>query len=103
MLSERDSKRPHEYADERDMERFWRAARLTREPFRVRFYVPAILALIVASVPWYRPSGEVGRIVLGLPDWVWTSLGCGFFVAALTAWGVLRAWQDPDERDGGDA
>lgn len=83
------------------MDAFWRTAKLTREPLGVRWYLPAVLLLVIISVPWYRQSGEIGRIVFGLPGWVWTSLVCGFGVAALTAWAALRAWRDPDDGDPG--
>lgn len=99
MSSDPDSSRREEYADQRDMEHFWRAAKLTREPLGVRWYLPAVLLLVIISVPWYRPGGEIGRVVLGLPGWVWTSLLCGLGVAALTAWAALRAWRDPDDGD----
>jgi hypothetical protein len=85
-----------EYDSERDMDAFWEAATPKSEPFRQWWYLPVLLLLIVFSVPWYRAAGSVGSIYHGLPIWVWTSLGCSFGVAVLTAFAILRYWKDGD-------
>ena len=43
----------------------------------------AIVALYVASVPWYRRGGDAAQMWLGLPDWVAVALVC--YVAAAVA------------------
>ncbi len=57
-----------------------------------------IVLLYVISVPWYRESGAVPSLVLGLPDWVAVALGCYVGVAILNslAW-LLTDVRDPDE------
>ena len=91
--------RPGEYAGERDMDRFWRVAQSIREPFQQRWYIPAVLVLVIVSVPWYRKPGVVGKLIGGLPAWVWTSLLCTVGVSALIAVGVLRFWRDDTESE----
>lgn len=60
----------------------------------------ALLVLIgvlyVASIPWYRGSGEPGRL-LGLPDWVAVAMLCYAAVAVCNA----VAWLLTEVRDGG--
>lgn len=92
---------PHaaEYSDARDDDAFWAAVELEREPAKQRWYLPAILVLVVFSVPWYFAPGEIGSVILGLPVWVWLSLGCSVALSSLTALAVLRFWVDPKEKD----
>jgi len=63
----------------------------------------AIAFLYALSIPWYRASGAVPAMVVGLPDWVAVALGCYLLAAALNA-GVwwLAALDDPPA-GGGDA
>ena len=91
-----DSLRVPEYAGERDMERFWREIEPRDEPLKRRWFLPAVVVLMIASVPWYLPTGSVGRIYGGLPVWIWTALACSFLIAALTCFVALRAWRDDD-------
>lgn len=85
-----------EYDGERDMDRFWQEAKPRSEPTALRWYVPTILVLIVLSIPWYLPSGQVGTVVAGFPLWIWTALGCSLGIAILTAFAILRSWKDDD-------
>ena len=96
-MAENDTPKRTEYAGERDMGRFWAAAAPRREPMRQRWYIPGLLALIVASVPFYYAQDHIGRIVGGLPLWVWASLGCSVGVSCLTAGAVLLFWDDDDD------
>ena len=108
-LTGEDSKR--EYADERDMDRFWEVARLEREPARQWWYIPLILGLLFISIPWYVtlhlavgegegffaflfPKWEA--LLLGLPLWIWIPLGCTLGLSTLTAFAILRFWRDGD-------
>ena len=92
-----DKRSEKEYAGQRDMERFWQVVRLKREPFKQRWYVPALILLIVLSIPWYRTGGETGRMVLGLPVWIWVPLLCAVGVSILTSLAALRFWKDDEE------
>ena len=110
-LTGEDSKR--EYADERDMDRFWEVARLEREPARQWWYIPLILGLLFISIPWYvtlhlavgEGEGEGffaflfpkwEALLLGLPLWIWIPLGCTLGLSTLTAFAILRFWRDGD-------
>ena len=88
--------RPAEYDGERDMDAFWAAAKPESEPARRRWYVPAAVVLVALSVPWYRATGGLGELLLGLPGWVWVSLLCTAGMSTLTAIGILRFWRDRD-------
>ena len=89
-----------EYNDERDMEAFWAAAAPEREPIKQRWYIPGLLVCIVLSIPWYYEPHHLGRVVLGLPVWVWVSLGCSIACGALTALAALRFWSDGEGKRG---
>ena len=67
------------------------------EPSRRRWFIPALLLLIVASVPWYRRAGEIGDIVAGLPTWVWLTLACSVGISAATALAAVLCWRDGAE------
>ena len=86
-----------EYDGERDMDAFWEANKLAKEPVRQKWFIPVILVLVIFSVPWYRTGGEIGRIVGGLPTWIWTSLLCSAGISIVTALGALVFWKDDDE------
>ena len=49
-----------------------------------------IVALYALSIPWYRTSGTVPTVVLGLPDWVVVAVGCYLAIAVVTALAWLR-------------
>lgn len=65
-----------------------------------RVCLATIGVLYIVSIPWYRSSGAVPEVVLGLPDWVAVALGCYVGVAVLNsiAW-LLTEVPDapPDE------
>lgn len=97
-MSEPDEKSKTEYNDERDMDRFWAvASTLSKEPLRQKWFLPALIACIVLSIPWYRTPGESGSIIAGLPVWIWISLACAAGVSLITAIGVLVFWKDSDD------
>lgn len=95
---------PHrpEYADERDMQRFWQEVAPKREPLKQRWYIPGLLVFVVLSIPWYFPAGHLGRVIGGLPLWVWIAVGCTFGVSCLTASATLWFWSDDDDDDNAD-
>jgi len=57
----------------------------------------AIVALYVASIPWYRRGGAEAQMWLGLPDWVAVALACYVGVAILNgvAW-LTTEIDDPE-------
>ena len=85
-----------EYRGERDIERFWREVAPRREPVQRRWFLPTVLGLLVLSVPWYLPTGYMGRLFGGLPGWVWMALLCSAGISALTAFMALRHWHDDE-------
>ena len=50
------------------------------------------------AIPWYWPQGY-RETVLGLPQWVVVSIGASVFIAALTAWVMVRRWPVEDEEE----
>jgi hypothetical protein len=88
-----------EYSDERDLDAFWAEIRPRREPMHQKWFLPLVFALLALSIPWYRKSGEIGSILLGLPVWVWITLACSALVSALTAAMSLFFWDDDDPRE----
>ena len=90
-----------EYRDERDPDAFWAAIRPADEPMRHRWFLPAVVAILVVSVPWYLPSSIGGRLVLGIPVWTWITILCGLLLAVVTAFASLRLWRDGGTGDHG--
>ncbi len=89
---------PHqEYNSERDMAAFWAALRPKREPTQQRWFLPLIFLLIAISIPWYRKPGEIGRIVLGLPVWVWVALLASALISLVTAIMSIYFWRDEED------
>ena len=69
----------------------------------LRSLLLAIIGLLyVASIPWYRASGEVPGLVLGLPDWVAVALGCYAAAAVLNAvaWWLTDVPDSPEDPGG---
>lgn len=96
------SSRLGEYQSERDMDAFWAEVKPEREPMQQRWFLPAILAILTISVPWYWKTGATGPIILGLPSWIWVALGCSLGVSTITALMALRYWRDDEyENDEG--
>lgn len=63
------------------------------QPRRHRIFLLLLLVSILASVPFAfvnRPP----VFWLGIPLWLWISLGATTMLALLTAWGIIRYWRD---------
>ena len=95
-----DDQRLSDYSDERDPDVFWAAVRPADEPMRHRWFLPAVVAILIVSVPWYLPSSVGDRLALGLPIWTWVTIVCGLFLAAVTAFASLRLWRDGSDAAG---
>jgi len=63
------------------------------EPRRHPIYFLLLALSALGTVPVIF-IGRVGGIFLGLPIWLWSSIGFSLALSALTAWGVLRYWRD---------
>ena len=69
---------------------------------RLRRILLVVIALLyVVSVPWYRTTGVLPDVVLGLPDWVTTALCCYVAVAVLNciAWWLTDMPHEPQGPD----
>jgi len=86
-----------EYGGERDEERFWREVQPRDEPLNRRWFLPAVVLLMVLSMPWYLRAGDIGPIVGGLPAWVWIPRVCSAAISAVTCYAALRAWDDDED------
>lgn len=95
-----DKKRLAEYGDERDPDVFWAAVRPADEPLRHRWFLPAVVAILIVSVPWYLPPSVGDRLAGGLPVWTWITILCGLALALVTAFASLRLWRDGSDEVG---
>jgi len=68
------------------------------EPRQHRWFIVSLAGLTLAAVPFWFVGRET-VFVFGVPVWLWTSLGFTTALAALTAWGMLRLWDDEDDDD----
>lgn len=73
--------------------------RRRREPLDHPWLLVGILALYAVSIPWWA-TDETPALLLGMPAWAVLSLVATLGVSCLTAFAVLRLWEDDD---GGDA
>lgn len=66
-----------------------------------RVLLLAITGLYVLSIPWYRETGALPAIWLGLPDWVAVALGCYVGAALLNAlaWWISDIEEAPPPED----
>ena len=64
-----------------------------------RFLV--LLGLVaLATIPWPF-VGENPALLLGVPLWLWWSLGWTAVLSALTAFGLQRYWREDETSEGG--
>lgn len=60
---------------------------------------PLFLLLLGLAALGTVPLGFVGRgseTWLGLPLWLWSSIGFTLALSSLTAWGILRYWEEDE-------
>jgi len=89
-----------EYANERDTEALWSQIRPADEPMRHWWFLPAVVVILILSVPWYLPPAVGDRLVGGLPLWTWITVACAVGLAVVTAWASLGLWRnDADDGD----
>ena len=88
-----------EYDNNRDMALFWATVKPRREPMQQLWFLPVVLVLVAISIPWYRSEGEIGRIVFGLPAWIWVAVVCSACISILTAIMATLFWDDDEEAD----
>ncbi len=85
-----------EYDSQRDIDLFWKEIRPRREPIQQRWYIPLVLLIVVVSVPWYWKQGVTGKIIAGLPLWIWVTILCSLAISVVTATMALWHWDDED-------
>jgi hypothetical protein len=101
----------HEYADERDDPGLWAVACPEREPATTVWFLPTVLVLLGLGTPWHAAFGWSVATWVGLPAWVWISVGSAGALSIVTAVAAIRFWSDPEldqetergERAGGGA
>ena len=69
------------------------------EPRRHPLYM-LVLALCAFGTAPFLFIGTRPIVVLGLPLWLWSSIGLTVALSLLTAWGILRYWRDDDDDRG---
>ncbi len=70
------------------------------EPRQHPLFMLLLLLCALGTAPFLFIGSE-SRLVLGLPTWLWSSIGFTVALSLLTAWGVLRYWRDDEPPDGG--
>ncbi len=66
------------------------------EPRQHPIYMVLLGLAALGSVPiWF--VGATPRSWMGLPVWLWSSIGFTLALSILIAWGVLRYWEDDDD------
>lgn len=72
-----------------------------REPIRYPWFWVGVVALVSAGAPWYLSPGSFEPVVLGLPYWVWISVGLSIVFCLYVRWACLRLWSLVEEREEG--
>lgn len=68
---------------------------MSDEPRKHPIFLVLLALAALGTVPiWF--VGRAPQSWLGLPVWLWSSIGFTWTLSALTAWGVLRYWKDDD-------
>ena len=67
------------------------------EPRNHSVFLVLVAIAAVGAVPFWFVGRET-VIVLGLPVWLWSSLGFAVLLSGVSVWGILRLWKD-DELD----
>jgi hypothetical protein len=66
--------------------------RPTKEPVR-RPWIWIVLAIIMlASIPWYLPTGSIGFVWMGIPAWMLVSVAFTLLMSAYVAWLCFTQW-----------
>ena len=63
------------------------------EPRNHPLFLFLVALTSLAAVPFVFIGGPA-VFVLGIPIWLWWSVGFTIALAAVTAWGILRFWKD---------
>ncbi|MCZ6726163.1 MAG: hypothetical protein O7A98_02270 [Acidobacteria bacterium] len=66
------------------------------EPRKHPVYMVLLGLVALGSVPlWF--VGAAPTDWLGLPVWLWSSIGFTLALSGMIAWGILRYWRDDDD------
>ena len=65
------------------------------EPRRSPLFLVLLGVCVLGSVPFLFVGRDV-QLVLGLPLWLWSSMGFTVALAVVTAWGMLSLWKDEE-------
>ena len=66
---------------------------MTDEPRRHPLFMLLVALCALGTAPFLF-IGSQPVVVLGLPLWLWSSIGFTVALSLLTAWGILRYWRD---------
>ncbi len=84
-----------ETAQKRRIEGMRKTIKETDEPRRHPVFMTLLGLACLATVPW--PFVGLEPVLwLGVPVWLWWSLGWTVVVSGLTVWGVLAYWRDDE-------
>jgi len=75
-------------------EEFWVVAKPSSEPLAYPWFGPLLLLIATLATPWYLPSSVASILWLGLPVWVWVTLGGALLLAAASCYGALVLWRE---------
>ncbi|MBE3519141.1 MAG: hypothetical protein IMW97_02435 [Firmicutes bacterium] len=63
-----------------------------REPVRVKWIWPVLVAIILLGVPWYLPQGSIEPIILGFPYWAFISVVMTIALSFFLGYVILNWW-----------
>lgn len=79
-----------------------------REPVRVKWIWPVLIAIILLGVPWYLRQGAIEPIIMGFPYWALISVIMTVVLSVFLGYVILNWWsmesllrEEPAKSDGG--
>jgi hypothetical protein len=63
-----------------------------REPVRVKWIWPVLIAIILLGVPWYLPQGAIEPIIIGFPYWALISVIMTIVLSLFLGYVILNWW-----------
>ncbi|HHW17614.1 MAG TPA: hypothetical protein GXX30_01765 [Firmicutes bacterium] len=63
-----------------------------REPVRIKWIWPVLVAIILLGVPWYLPQGSIEPIIMGFPYWAFISFIMTIALSLFLGYVILNCW-----------
>jgi hypothetical protein len=63
-----------------------------KEPIQKPWIWVVMVFIILAAIPWYLPKGSIGFVLLGIPYWMFISVGFSLLFCVYLCWLCFTQW-----------